>query len=199
MPGAQAAAALKPGLAQAERRQGQNHFPTSPTCALSWAMDRPAAPPPARLLPPSHASHWSRAKMARFLTELAATHSVSAAARVVGMSRQSAYRLKARLRDQPFDLAWEAALQSGYDALHQAALDRALNGVEVPVHHRGELVGTRRVFDERLTIFLLSARNRHYQPVDRNSAALRRDWAGYFAVLVAKVRSGSDALDEGTG
>lgn len=55
--------------------------------------------------------------MAQFLTELAATQSVFAAARVVGMSWQWAYRLKARLRDPLFDLAWEAAVQAGYDAL----------------------------------------------------------------------------------
>ncbi len=153
-------------------------------------MTEPNHTPPA-LIPPTHATHWSRAKMARFLAELAATHSVSAAARVVGMSRQSAYRLKARLRDDPFDLAWEAAVQSGYDALHQAALDRALNGVEVPVYHRGELVGTRRAFDERLTVFLLSSRNRHNVPLDRASQAARLNWSGYFADLLVKVRSGA--------
>ena len=129
--------------------------------------------------------------MARFLAELASTHSVAAAARVAGMSRQSAYRLKARLRDQPFDLAWEAALQSGHDALHQAALDRALNGVEMPVHHMGELIGTRRHYDERLTIFLLSAYNHHFVPLERESTAMRHKWSGYFAELLVKVRSGT--------
>jgi hypothetical protein len=158
-------------------------------------MQISASPPPARLLSSTHERHWSRAKMARFLTELAATHSVSAAARVVGMSRQSAYRLKARLRDEPFDLAWEAAVQSGYDALHQAALDRALNGVEVPVHHRGELIGTRRVFDERLTMFLLSARNRHFVPHEEDTRTARSTWGGYFAGLVAQVRSGTPMPD----
>ncbi|MEQ1497275.1 MAG: hypothetical protein ABL914_01325 [Novosphingobium sp.] len=157
-------------------------------------MTEPSCPPlvaaPSRLIAQASPTHWSRAKMARFLGELAATHSVSAAARVVGMSRQSAYRLKARLRDEPFDLAWEAAVQSGYDALHQAALDRALNGVEVPVHHKGELIGTRRQFDERLTIFLLSARNRHFVPFERQSTDARREWAGYFADLLVRVRSG---------
>ncbi|MDE2435368.1 MAG: hypothetical protein KGM49_03815 [Sphingomonadales bacterium] len=147
---------------------------------------------PARPIPQTHERHWSRTKMARFLTELAATHSVALAARVVGMSRQSAYRLKARLRDQPFDLAWEAAVQSGYDALHQAALDRALNGVEVPVHHKGELVGSRRMFDERLTVFLLSARNRFYVPHEAATRTSRGAWAGYFAHLVAQVRSGAN-------
>lgn len=157
-------------------------------------MTEPNSPPLAPI-PLTSATRWSRAKMARFLAELASTHSVASAARVVGMSRQSAYRLKARLRDTPFDLAWEAALQSGYDALHQAALDRALNGVEVPVHHRGELVGTRRVFDERLTVFLLSARNRHHVPLRHASRDARREWSGYFGELLVRVRSGADVPD----
>ncbi len=75
------------------------------------------------------------------------------------MSRQSAYKLRNRLKGEPFDIAWEAAFQHGYDALHQAALERALHGVEEPIFHAGEQVGTRRRFDERLTIFLLSRRN----------------------------------------
>lgn len=98
--------------------------------------------------------------MAQFLRELASCHSVAAAARSVGMSRQSAYRLRSRLKGQPFDIAWETAFQHSYDALAHAALERALFGVEVPVWHKGEQVGVRRHFDERLTCFLLSARNR---------------------------------------
>ncbi|MBX9898451.1 MAG: hypothetical protein K2Y17_11255 [Qipengyuania sp.] len=102
---------------------------------------------------------WSKRKMADFLRVLAAQQSVAAAARSVGMSRQSAYKLRNRLKGEPFDIAWEAAFQHGYDALHQAALERALHGVEVPVFHKGEQIGARRHFDERLTTFLLARRN----------------------------------------
>lgn len=101
---------------------------------------------------------WTPDKQAAFLRELAAVHSVAAAARSVGMSRQSAYRLRARLRGQPFDRAWAMALGSAFDALAQAALERALFGVEVPHYHKGELVGTSRRYDERLTIALLAKR-----------------------------------------
>jgi hypothetical protein len=97
--------------------------------------------------------------MADFLRCLAGTHNVAEAARMVGMSRQSAYRLRARLKGEPFDIAWEAAFQHGYDTLAQAALERALHGVEVPVYHKGEQVGSYRRFDERLTCFLLTQRN----------------------------------------
>ena len=113
--------------------------------------------PPAVLNLPDR---WNKPKMAAFLRELASTHCVLSAAKAVGMSRQSAYKLRNRLKGEPFDIAWEAAFQHGYDALHHAALERALHGVEVPVFHNGEQVGSRQHFDERLTTFLLSARNR---------------------------------------
>ena len=101
---------------------------------------------------------WTPARQAAFLRELGATHNVSAAAKAVGMGRQSAYKLRARLRGTPFDRAWEAAFASRFDALAEAALDRALNGVEVPHFYNGELIGTSRKYDERLTLSLLAMR-----------------------------------------
>ena len=128
--------------------------------------------------------------MADFLRELGAGHSVAAAAQAVGMSRQSAYRLRARLKGQPFDIAWEAAFQHGYDALHQAALERALHGVEETVYHRGELIGTRRHFDERLSCFLLGARNRHgAQRLGRYGAA-SEFWSERWDAMLARVAEG---------
>ena len=104
------------------------------------------------------AQQWTPPKMAAFLRELSATQSVSAAARAVGMGRESAYKLRARLKGQPFDLAWQCAFRRNYEALGEAALDRALNGVEVPHFHKGELIHTSRKYDERLTVALLAMR-----------------------------------------
>jgi hypothetical protein len=108
--------------------------------------------------PPDRPERWTTERQAEFLRELAASHCVSTAARAVGMSRQSAYRLRARLKGQPFDRGWAMAFGCAFDALAQAAVERALNGVEVPHFHKGELVHTSRRFDERLTIALLSRR-----------------------------------------
>lgn len=47
------------------------------------------------------------------------------------------------------------ATQGARGALVEAALDRAINGVEVPHYWQGELVGTSRRYDERLTALLL--------------------------------------------
>ena len=98
---------------------------------------------------------WTPAKMAAFLRALASTHSVSAAAESVGMSRMAAYRLRARTRGKAFDIAWDSAFHQSYANLPYAALDRALNGVEVPVYYKGEKIDSYRRFDERLTVALL--------------------------------------------
>jgi hypothetical protein len=110
---------------------------------------------PARTRKPRH-SEWTRAKMSAFLRELSATQSVAAAAAHVGMARQSAYRLRDRLAGSPFAFGWEVALEAGLSQLAHAMLDRAVNGVEVPHYYKGELVGTSRTYDERLSIWLMA-------------------------------------------
>src|SRR5690606_13342504 len=84
-----------------------------------------------------------------------ATHSVTEAAKSVGMSRQSAYRLRSRLHGKAFDIAWDQAFTQSYGNLPYAALERALNGFEVPHYYKGELIGTSRRYDERLTVAML--------------------------------------------
>ncbi|WP_435416941.1 hypothetical protein WAB17_08560 [Parerythrobacter aurantius] len=108
-------------------------------------------------LPGSAARHdgWSLEKQVGFLRQLSATHSIADAAKSVGMSRQSAYRLRSRLKGKAFDLAWEVAFHHSYDVLAHAALERALNGVERPVFFQGEQIGSYRNYDERLTVALL--------------------------------------------
>lgn len=133
---------------------------------------------------------WNKHKMAQFLRELAATHSVGQAAKAVGMSRQSAYKLRARLKGEPFDIAWETAFQHSYDALAQTALERALHGVEVPHFHKGELVHVSRKYDERLTVFLLAARNaKGAQQLSRYGAA-SEFWSESWDKLLARVEEG---------
>ena len=48
------------------------------------------------------------------------------------------------------------AFHHSYDVLAHAALERALNGVEMPVFFQGEQVGAYRRYDERLTVALLN-------------------------------------------
>jgi hypothetical protein len=157
----------------------------------------PAPPPPP---PPVHVrrgDRWNKPKMVDFLRQLAATHSVSAAARSVGMSRESAYRLRNRLKGQPFDIAWETAFRQGYDNLAHAALDRAINGVEVPHYCNGELVGTSRKYDERLTVAMLAMRNRYGAPLMGRYGAAAEWWSERWDALLERVGTGSvDWRDE---
>ena len=135
---------------------------------------------------------WSRARQAGFLRALSATHSIKEAARSVGMSRQSAYRLRSRLKGQAFDLAWEVAFHHSYDVLAHAALERALNGVEVPVFFQGEQVGSYRRFDERLTVALLQWSTAGNVPVLGKRGAEAERHAGRFEALVGQVEAGEE-------
>jgi hypothetical protein len=67
--------------------------------------------PPFRPVP-LHARHdgWSVDRQARFLGNLAETGSVSAACVRVGMSRNSAYKLRDKRDAESFAAAWDAAL-----------------------------------------------------------------------------------------
>lgn len=138
--------------------------------------------------PPRTGRHnqWTRAKMVAFLRELAATQSVAAAARAVGMSRTSAYNLRNRLAGQPFALGWEVALECGMHALAHAVMDRAVNGEEVPLYYHGELVGTTRRYDNRLAQWILENPWR----VGRHQMA-REYAAGGFDALLERIESAS--------
>ncbi|MBO9518274.1 MAG: LysR family transcriptional regulator [Porphyrobacter sp.] len=71
---------------------------------------QPRSPAPQ---PRSHADYrWTRDKMLAFLHAFAASGKVAEAARSVGMSRQSAYRLRARLGPQ-FGEVWETTRKLG--------------------------------------------------------------------------------------
>ena len=156
--------------------------------------------PAAETLPAVRHDGWTPARQAAFLNELATSHCVASAARAVGMSRQSAYGLRARLKGEPFDLAWQAALVCRFDALAEAALERALNGVEVPHYYRGELVGTSRKYDERLTVALLAMRASFRTPPPRYDTDLQAAYrADDFGPLVNRVEKGPETWREETG
>ena len=55
---------------------------------------------------------WTAERQLDFLGELARTRSVTRAARAVGMSRESAYRLRSRGKSALFAAAWDRAMKS---------------------------------------------------------------------------------------
>lgn len=156
----------------------------NPTPAHPAAPDTTGAAP---VHPSRKARHneWTRTKMARFLEVLAETASVTTAAESVGMSRQSAYRVRSRLIGHPFDLAWEGALEFGLQQVAHAALDRALNGTVVPIFYKGEQVGERRVFNERAVMNLMtSAQNIGRAPEERAKTS------GHWSRMIHRIERG---------
>ncbi len=120
--------------------------------------DTPAfTPVPVR---PRH-DGWTPERQALFLETLADTGCVSDAAARVGLSVESAYRLRRRRDAASFAAAWEGALAHGTRRLVDLAFERAIAGVAVPVFYKGEVVGERRTYSDKLLMFAL----RHHDPV----------------------------------
>jgi hypothetical protein len=170
------------------------------------APQRPAPPPeaePAAAPPPQpvcvrRGDRWTKPKMAEFLRQLAATQSVSAAARAVGMRRQAAYKLRARLKGQPFDIAWEAAFRHGFDNLAHAALELALEGEEVPHYYQGELKGTHRKRNPQLLLGLLRMRNQMGAPMLGRFGAAAEFWSEKWDRMLHRIETGSVTWDDET-
>lgn len=102
---------------------------------------------------------WTPERQSDFLVALSQFACVEEACRAVGMSPGSAYALRRRIEAASFRAAWDAALDYAVAQVADAALGRALHGVARPVFFKGEQVGERRYFDERLTMFILRMRD----------------------------------------
>jgi hypothetical protein len=90
-----------------------------------------------------------------FLRELAAGRTVAAACEAAHVAWSTLYHW--RRTDPKFRAAWDEAARHGEDAL-AARLDselvrRAVDGVEEPVFHAGEEVGTRKRYSDPLLMF----------------------------------------------
>jgi hypothetical protein len=99
--------------------------PAAPPCASPIAGAASPRPGPRRRR--SNAEYrWTRPKLAAFIKALASGGTVAEAARAVGMSRQSAHRLRARLGPGPVLELWDEACRVGIAArVHKATHARA--------------------------------------------------------------------------
>jgi hypothetical protein len=114
---------------------------------------------------------WTEEKMRRFIEMLADTGQVNLAVKSVGMSRESAYRLKRSPHGAAFARAWDAARHHAGSFLEDVAFERAIEGVEHPVYNEyGEVIATKRVVSDRLLMFLL----RHLKPERYAAEALAK-------------------------
>lgn len=97
---------------------------------------------------------WSAERQGMFLAALAETGSVHLASGEARLSARSAYAL--RTRSRPFADAWDTAIQLSVGRLTAIVMDRAINGRIEQVYSSGELVGERRVPNDRLLTWLLA-------------------------------------------
>ena len=116
---------------------------------------------------------WTVEKQAAFIDALAECGCVEEACGRVGMGRTAAYALRTRSDSTSFRVAWDAALDIAIRRLGDAAFSRALNGTSRPVFYKGKLVGERRYFNDRLTMFLLRYREPERYGLTRQSASAR--------------------------
>jgi hypothetical protein len=131
---------------------------------------------------------WTPERQAGFIEALAELGSVKAAANRMGMTPEGAYLLRRHPDADEFRKAWEAALKCGVQRLEDVAMERALHGVQVPVYHFGEVIGTRTVYNDYLLMFLLRNRaQRRFAADSLNSAdaatrsqleRLKKQWHG---------------------
>ena len=131
------------------------HTPAAPAPAPDPADPLAFTPVPRKRM---RRRGWSAARQREFIEHLAETGSVRAACRRMGVGEHQVYVLRNHPEGASFRKAWEAALDMGIQRIEDVAMDRALNGVDQPVFYHGEAVGERKVYNDRLLMFLLSNR-----------------------------------------
>ena len=136
------------------------------------------------------ASQWTGEVKARFLDCLSQRGNVRAACKSVGLSAETAYRQ--RRRDAVFARAWAAAMALARRVSEQVLADRAIDGVEEEVWHRGEMVGTRRKFDSRL---LLAHLGRLDKAVDEDAEQDADRFDELLAVIAGEELPGENGSD----
>ena len=101
---------------------------------------------------------WTPQRQRLFIAALAGCGSVTRAARAVGMTSRSAYRLMDAPGADSFAAAWDAAIDSGIERVRADALERAIHGAPVALFRRGKLVRVEQQRNDRLAIALLGGR-----------------------------------------
>lgn len=111
---------------------------------------------------------WTPERQQGFILRLALGGCPGTAARSVGKSRESAYRLRAHAGAESFAAAWDRALGWGRDYMTDQALERALLGEVRPYFYRGRKCGEYVRHDNRLAMSVL---NRLDRKADRAGTA----------------------------
>jgi len=95
-------------------------------------------------------------KRQRFLLVLRESANISRAARAAGIATGTAYGWRKKM--PVFRTAWDEAMNEALDQLEEVLRDRAINGVERPHFHGGEISGYYRTYSDNLGMSILRAR-----------------------------------------
>ena len=128
---------------------------------------------------------WDEDRQRAFIALLARIPSVVRAAKAVGMSARSAYKLLDRPEAEQFAKAWEMALDHGMTRLRGESIGRCLEGGDfVPVYRKGRLVRVDFRRNDRLAIALLSGKGRDIDQYRRGAQTRwrqKREWDAFDA------------------
>ena len=143
---------------------------------------------------------WDEQRQQVFVALLARVPSVGRAAKAVGMTARSAYKLLDKPGADEFARAWDQALEHGMNRLRGGSFSRAMDGGDfVPVYRRGKLVRIEHRANDRLAIALLSGRTTDLDD-SRRGAPTRwrqtRDWAAVAAATAAEGEAEARAREE---
>ena len=105
-----------------------------------------------------HGGVWTGPTRREFLELLSAGARINDACAMLDVSRQSAYKLRAR--EPGFALAWAAASLNARQAIADTLTERALEGVEEMITRSDGSVVIRRRFDQRLATRMLARLDR---------------------------------------
>ena len=119
---------------------------------------------------------WSPERQQMFLFALSRCGSVARAARSVGMSPRSAYRLAHAPGADDFVRAWDRAIEEGLERVRADALQDALGGAFVPVFRRGKLVRVEHRRSDRLALALLAGKPHGIEDEYRRTMQSRREY-----------------------
>lgn len=93
-----------------------------------------------------------------FIAALAASGTVTQAARTIGASLEALYKLRHRPGAEGFSAAWDMAIERGIARLEDCAVELAIAGEELPIVSAGKLLGTYRKHNFGHIRFVLSQR-----------------------------------------
>lgn len=157
-------------------------LPPLPPFAITGLVDPPGELPiPFDPVPRLRARRtgWTEDAQRGFIAALAECGCVAHAARSVGLTRRSAYRLLGSPGADSFAEAWDQALAYGVERLRDEAMTRALRGGWVAVVRKGRVVRQEFRHNDRLAIALLGGGQTGMAIEKRERAASRRAYRLY--------------------